>query len=589
MNRIGHILVVDDESRNRTLISNFLEVMGYSSETASDGFEALRKLDSKFDLILLDVMMPGMDGFEFTRRIRQHTDYFDIPIIMVTILDDKKSRIKAVEAGANDYVSKPIDRLELSVRIKSALKMKEAQDTVKRHGAELEDKLKKRTAELLESEKLCRKIFESAQDCIFIKDRNRRYLDVNSAATGLLQVSPEDIIGKTDKELFGSAYDTLSEDIENRVLKGQTIESHQTVILNSQTTNLDFVRFPIRDSSGDISGVCGIVREIPAHLFTFTEEFRPVDGIVSEIMLSTLARAEIAAKTDSVILLTGETGSGKDYLAKYIHDCSPRSGGPFYSINCATIPTELAESELFGHEPGAYTGAVRRKRGMLELAEGGTLLLNEIGELSALMQAKLLTFFDTFTFTRVGGEKAVRVNIRLIAATNRDLWTEALEGRFRKDLFYRLDVMSINVPPLRERREDINTIANGLVRNLCDKLHITAAPRLESKAIEDLRNYSWPGNVRELRNVLERALILSRGRTIQPEHLGIGKTDLSDAEETNFLNGQSFYEVINDTEKRLIEKALNISSGKKHEAARILGISRFALTRHMVKLGINDT
>jgi transcriptional regulator with PAS, ATPase and Fis domain len=306
-------------------------------------------------------------------------------------------------------------------------------------------------------------------------------------------------------------------------------------------------------------------------------------------MLNALARAKMAARTNSVVLLTGETGSGKDYLARYIHDRSLQSSGPFYSINCAAIPPELAESELFGHEAGAYTSAARKKRGMLELAEGGTLLLNEIGELSALMQAKLLSFFDTFSFTRVGGEKNISVNMRPIAATNRDLRKEVSEGRFRKDLFYRLNVLSISVPPLRDRREDITTIANQLIGHLCEKLHMSPVPRIDPRAVEGLRNYSWPGNVRELRNVLERALILSRGKTVRLEHLSLGKTELSEAVERDFLAGQSFYEVIGTTERRLIESALNRSCGKKHEAARILGISRFALTRHMVKLGINET
>ncbi len=588
MGRTSNILVVDDESRNRTLIGNFLEVLGYSSEAASDGFEALKKLGSGFDLILLDVMMPGMDGFEFTRRIREHPDYFDIPIIMVTILDDRDSRLRAVEAGANDFITKPIDRLELSIRVKSALKMKEAQDTIKRHKNELEETVKKRTAELVESEKRFRKIFESAQDCIFIKDRDRRYLDVNVAATDLLQVKHEDIIGRTDTELFGASYDAAARDIESRVLQGQTIESQQSLVWNSQPTSLDFIRFPLRDSTGEIIGICGIVRELADPLSISSGYSPTISEYKSESMLSTLAKANIAAETNSVLLLTGETGSGKDHLARYIHDRSSRSNGPFYSINCAAIPPELAESELFGHEAGSYTGAVRRKRGMLELAEGGTLLLNEIGELSPLMQAKLLTFFDTFSFTRVGGEKVVSVNMRPIAATNRDLHKEVSEGSFRMDLFYRLNVLSINVPPLRERLEDLTTIANQILIRLCEKLHINSLPRIQSNAIEALRNYSWPGNIRELRNVLERGLILSRGQTICIGHLGLGKSELSQDPEAQMQPERSLYEAIGDTERRLIENALRRATGKRHEAARLLGISRFALTRHMVKLGIND-
>ncbi len=304
-------------------------------------------------------------------------------------------------------------------------------------------------------------------------------------------------------------------------------------------------------------------------------------------MRSTLAKADIAAETSSIILLTGETGSGKDHLARYIHDRSSRSGGPFYSVNCAAIPEELAESELFGHEAGAYTGAVRKKRGMLELAEGGTLLLNEIGELSPLMQAKLLTFLDTFSFTRVGGEKSITVNTRPIAATNRNLSNEVSEGRFRKDLFYRLNVLSINVPSLRERQQDIQIIANQILRCLCNDMQFPSVPKINFDAMNALCSYSWPGNVRELRNVLERALIISRGNTIRIGHLGIRDTTLPTApERLGVPSGRSLYDVIGDTERFLIEDALVRSNGKKHEAARLLGISRFALVRHMIKLGL---
>ena len=176
----------------------------------------------------------------------------------------------------------------------------------------------------------------------------------------------------------------------------------------------------------------------------------------------------MAAKKNSTILLLGESGSGKDYIAKYIHEHSDRSGWPYFSINCAAIPSELAESELFGHEKGAFTGAVAQKRGLLELAEGGTLLLNEIGELSPLLQAKLLTFLDTRAFTRVGGVKEIIVNVRLLAATNRDLWKEVQEGRFRSDLFYRINVLTIKIPPLRERTEDIPV----LVEEILSQLHL---------------------------------------------------------------------------------------------------------------------
>ncbi len=407
MDRLKRVLIVDDDPRNRNLITNFLEAIGHASDSAVDGFEALEKLKTGFDVVMLDVMMPGIDGYEVARRIREDDKFGDTPILMVTVLDDKESRLRAVEAGVNDFIAKPVDRLELSVRLGSLLKMKEAQDEIKRHRAELEETVEKRTSALLESERRFKTLFDAAQDCIFIKDLDLRYIDVNTASTDLLQMSHSEIIGKTDDELFGAAFTKSSKDRDSRVLQGQTIESQESFVWHLQPLTLDFIRFPLLDSSGKISGICGIARELRNTPSTMSEESPSAAQYQSQAMVLTLEKANIAAKTSSTILLTGETGSGKDHLASYIHEHSSQKGGPFYSVNCAAIPSELAESELFGHEAGAYTGALRKKRGMLELAEGGTLLLNEIGELSPLMQAKLLTFLDTFAFTRVGGEKTL--------------------------------------------------------------------------------------------------------------------------------------------------------------------------------------
>ncbi len=589
MGDLKRILIVDDEPKNQRVIKDFLAVLGHSSEPANDGLEALEKLKSGFDLVLLDVMMPGMDGFEVVRHIRENPEFSDIPVIMVTVLDDRETRLRAVEAGANDFINKPIDRTELSVRIESLLKMKGAQDAIKRHQAELEETVERRTSELLESERRFRTLFESAQDFIFVKDREHRYIDVNVAAVDLLQMARSEIIGKTDIDLFGDVYARESENVESRVLQGQTIQTQQNLEWKSQPLSLDFIRFPLLDSSGEITGICGIARELVKPFSTNSYGSPPINEYPSKAMRSTLAKADLAAESNSVILLTGETGSGKDHLARYIHERSSRSSGPFYAINCAAIPAELAESELFGHEAGAYTGALRKKRGMLELAEGGTLLLNEVGELAPLMQSKLLTFLDTFSFSRVGGEKSVAVNTRPIAATNRDLRKEVDEGRFRKDLFYRLNVFGIEAPPLRQREEDIPIITNLILTRLSKEMQLSCVPKINLDAINALRSYTWPGNVRELRNVLERALIISRGNPIRVGHLGLGQTEwVGASEKLSVPSGRSLQDVVEETERLLIKDALVRSGRKQQEAARLLGISRFALVRRMAKLGISE-
>jgi DNA-binding NtrC family response regulator len=308
----------------------------------------------------------------------------------------------------------------------------------------------------------------------------------------------------------------------------------------------------------------------------------------SEAMRSTLIRARNAAARDTIILLLGESGSGKDFLARYIHDHSKRFDGPFFTINCAAVSTQLAESELFGHEPGAFTGARGRKRGLLELAQNGTLLLNEVGELSPMLQAKLLTFLDTRTFTRVGGEKEISVDARLLAATNRLLEREVAEGKFRKDLFYRLNVFSMEVPSLRERTEDIPILVKEILGSLSEEMVLPTAARVDSAAMQALRSYTWPGNVRELRNVLERAIILSSGGLVGASCLAIGEDQGEWSVTVGFPRDRSIHDVADEVKCSLIKEALRRSHGNKQEAARLLGVSRHALAHQVKSLALHE-
>jgi two-component system, NtrC family, response regulator AtoC len=296
--------------------------------------------------------------------------------------------------------------------------------------------------------------------------------------------------------------------------------------------------------------------------------------------------ARVVAATDSVVLLLGESGSGKDHMAKFIHESSKRSGGPFFSINCAAVPPELAESELFGHERGAFTGAQSRKRGLLELAEGGTLLLNEIGELSLHLQAKLLTFLDTRQFTRVGGEQSISINARLIAATNRELETEVAAARFRQDLFYRINVMSILVPPLRKRREDIPILTEEILSQLVTEMQLTRIPPINGSVMRELTRYDWPGNVRELRNVLERALMLWDGGSFDVAvPLGSGGIEESSFR-VNASPERPLGAVVDEVTKIMCAGALQRCNGNKKAAACVLKVSRDSFYRYLKKFDI---
>jgi DNA-binding NtrC family response regulator len=254
-------------------------------------------------------------------------------------------------------------------------------------------------------------------------------------------------------------------------------------------------------------------------------------------------------------------------------------------LNCAAIAPHLAESELFGHEKGAFTGSVGRKRGVLELAEGGTLLLNEIGELSLAVQSKILTFLDTKRFTRVGGEKETSVNVRLIAATNRDLEKEVEEGRFRSDLFYRLNVIGLHVPPLRERLEDIPVLVNEILTSLTTEMQLCSVPHLNESTMTALIRYDWPGNVRELRNVLERTLILWDGKRFDvalPTFAG----EKQDQAITIDFGGRTLRDVTDEITRSMCLDALERCSGNKKEAAKLLGIARDSLYRYLKEFGI---
>ena len=293
-------------------------------------------------------------------------------------------------------------------------------------------------------------------------------------------------------------------------------------------------------------------------------------------MKKVLARVEQVARTDSTVLIQGETGTGKDLLARAIHHLSPRKERPLVSVNCASLPPTLIESELFGREKGAYTGALTRMVGRFEAADGATLLLDEIGELPPEVQGKLLRVLEEGRFERLGSSKTLQVNVRIIAATNRDLAQDVNEGRFRKDLFYRLNIFPIAVPPLRERREDIPLLVWAFVRQLEKKMgkRVDAIPR---KSMEALQTHSWAGNVRELRNVVEHAMIMSSGRTLT---LTLPKTETAGIPET--LNLQ-------DLERRHILAVLEKAAWRimgPGGAAEMLGMKRTTLQARMIKLGI---
>jgi DNA-binding NtrC family response regulator len=293
-------------------------------------------------------------------------------------------------------------------------------------------------------------------------------------------------------------------------------------------------------------------------------------------LLHMLARV---AETESTVLIRGESGVGKELVARAVHRRSPRSKQPFVVVDCASLHENLLQSELFGHEKGAYTGAIRLKHGLFEVADRGTIFLDEIGELTPPLQVKLLRVLETGVFRRVGGTADVRVDVRVVVATNRSLEVMMKEGTLREDLYYRLNVFSLQIPPLRERADDIPTLAEHFVRNSNVTQKRTA--RVSEAAMQVLLRYPWPGNVRELENVIERALILCDGGVIEPENLPLGvrlePTFRSTGEDRRLVT-------LEEVERRYVKRVLEECKGHRHKAASILGISERNLYRKLKEL-----
>lgn len=295
------------------------------------------------------------------------------------------------------------------------------------------------------------------------------------------------------------------------------------------------------------------------------------------------------APTSATVLIEGENGTGKELVAKSIHFNSQRRENPFVAVNCSALAESLLESELFGHEKGAFTGAVSTKKGRFELADGGTLFLDEIGELSQSLQVKLLRVLQEKSFERVGGIKAITVDIRIIAATNKTLKEEVAKGSFREDLFYRFNVLSIVLPPLRQRQEDIRLLVDHSIKKYSgERRSNIPITRLDSEVERFFYDYNWPGNVRELENVIERAMILCPGEIITVSDLP--KDFKETVRDTNFLDGipknAKLYETIDTIEKMMIERALELSDNIQANAAELLGIGRSGLNKKLRKHGI---
>ncbi|HEY5522817.1 MAG TPA: sigma-54 dependent transcriptional regulator [Desulfuromonadaceae bacterium] len=507
--RIARILCVDDEPVNLSLLEAMLSPQGYEVVSAVNGTEALEKIRAEqIDICLLDVMMPGMDGFEVCRRIKSDGLSQNIPVVMITSYADLKYRIRGIEAGAEYYIFKPFNIAEVLARIKMLLNVKSLNEQLQNAHDKLEQAVHERTRELTKAN------MQLTQE---IGERKR--------AEESLQGTYAEIKGLKDR------------------LQAENIYLQQEV---AQQYNF-----------GEIIGQ-------------------------SDILLHVFQRVEQVAPMNATVLLLGETGTGKGVVARAIHSRSARKDRAFITVNCTTLAANLVESELFGRERGAFTGSDARQIGRFELADGGTIFLDEIGEMPMELQSKLLRVIQDGEFERLGSPRTIKTDVRIIAATNRNLEQEIRNDTFREDLYYRLNVFPITMPPLRQRKDDIPLLVNHFVTKFNNKI----GKKIESvskETLNTLQEYRWPGNVRELESIIERAVIISQGAVLQVSDR------LDTFRDTEDMVGQDFKALV-ALEKNLLLQVLQKTGWRiegKKGAAILLGINPSTLRYRMGKYDIS--
>jgi two-component system response regulator HydG len=449
-----YLLIVDDEAGHRQMLRAYLEDEGFKISEASDGLQAVAAVQERgFDLVLLDLKMPGIDGVEALRRMRSITSA--VPIVMMTAYGTIESAVEAIKSGAQDFVAKPLDMEELTLKIHRALHLHKIEQGSLLQQARLDEKF----------------------------DFSR-------------------IIGRSPKIL--EIFETLA----------------------------------------------------------------------------------LVAPTEATILILGESGTGKELIAYAIHRNSSRQKKPLVKLNCAALQESLLESELFGHERGAFTGAVTRKEGRFQQADGGSIFLDEIGDMTLNTQSKMLRVLQEKEFEPVGGTRTIKVDVRVIAATNKDLLQEVQAGRFREDLYYRLNVVSLNMPSLRERQEDIPLLVEHFLK-IYAKKNRRPTKGVEPGVLDVFHRYQWPGNVRELENAIERAVIMCPGEFLRGEDLPLSLRSPGPEAATGEVGikaGVSMREM----EKQLILKTLEETRGNKSKAARLLGISRRTLLNKLQEYRVGN-
>ncbi|KGO35694.1 Fis family transcriptional regulator [Desulfobulbus sp. Tol-SR] len=575
-----HILIVDDEESIRVTFEMFLKREGYGKvTTAATIEEALVAINEEhFDLIISDIVLEGACGTDLLKYIQQTG--VQCPVVMITGFPNLNSAAEAVRYGAFEYISKPVNKETLLRIVRQALKhwqlAKEKQELQR------ENEKFRRYLEV---------IFSSVSDAIITVDEAMRIIQVNDTArTWMAEVHGDEV---TDlQSLPGEMGMACLQDASRVIKEGQVVREHQVECRKADGTirMISLTAAPLKDAVEEFNGAVIVARDIslglPESHGGLRSRFHGFIGI-SPQMQEVYRLIENVGKVDTSVLITGESGTGKELAAEALHAESWRCDRPLVKVDCAAMAEDLLESELFGHRKGAFTGADRNRPGRLLQADHGTLFLDEIGDISSRMQLRLLRFLQEQTFTPVGQDTPLQVDVRVIAATNVDLREKVRQGLFREDLYYRLKVVEIMLPPLRERRQCIPLLVHHFLALFREKLG-RRIHTISDQALDALTRYPWPGNVRELRHVMERACILCTGSTLRRENLPVDLVGISEKTSSDTLrqpgsatpSSQQFVPAA-ATDQEMVQQALLQSGGNKSLAAKLLHIDRSTLYRKM--------
>jgi len=561
---MADILIVDDEQSLRFTFQAFLEAEGHVVRTAESCAEGLA-LVAEFtpDLTFMDVLLPDSGGLALLDAFRRRG--LRCPVIVITGQPSIQTAAEAVRLGAFDYVSKPVLKDNLLRLTRLALQHKRLAD--EKHSLQTE---KERLRLHLEA------VFHSVPDAIVTVGRDRHILQANQATEQVLGQAESALAGKTSDELWGERHPELCRAIAETLLDRTAVRERQSQGkgLQGQPQTLILNCSPLHDAEGDFLGAVLLVRDITrlAGLELALEERSQYCRLIGNSLPMRRLFDLLAdlSDTETTVLITGESGTGKELVAEALHYGGRRAGQPLIKVNCTALSENLLESELFGHVRGAFTGAFRDKPGRFHLADKGTIFLDEIGDISPRLQLKLLRVLQEKEFERVGDTQTLKVDVRVIAATNQNLRTKVQRGEFREDLFYRLKVMELLLPPLRERRDDIPLLAAHFIEEF-NRQHGRHILGVADEAMDALMTHPWPGNVREFKHSIEHAFILCRGPLIElchlPGELRSPRTGPGAAVEGGGPNE--------------LAEALRRAGGNKAKAARLLGVSRQTLYRKL--------